>query len=83
MARTSRREPTTVDREEHGFTSTRVARAWFDGVNRLLEVWFVDGTRWEYRNVPDRVWEAFKRAPSPGAFVTETLDSYRNGPAPG
>ena len=36
---------------------------------------------WQYRNVPDSVWQEFLEAPSMGGFIHDVLDHYEHGPA--
>ena len=45
-----------------------------------LTVVFRDATFYNYYNVPLRVWQGFKTAPSKGQFIRTVLDYYERGP---
>lgn len=63
-------------RLEHGFSSSMVRKAWWTEVSRILEIQFVDGTRYIYRNMPRSIWDSFIEAPSAGAFVNKVLGGH-------
>lgn len=65
-------------RQHATFQSERVAEGWYDGQTMTLELEFEDGTHWLYENVSYDMWEAMKRAGSPGRFVNEFLNSHPN-----
>ncbi len=69
-----------VERETHGFTSTSVSRAWYDAEHRVLEVRFLNGSRWLYERVSPQTWREFKAASSAGKFVHEYLNHHPHRP---
>ena len=40
-----------------------------------------DGVQWQYRQVPEHIWEEFRLASSKGRFIHDVLDHYDHGPA--
>lgn len=81
MARTDRRNGTSV-RETHRFPdSTRVDQAWFDKEAETIECLFPDGVRWVYQEVLPATWQRFVRSGSPGRFIRDILEQHPNGPA--
>lgn len=61
----------------------RTLKAGYDYKENKLTVVFRDGTWWEYRNVPEDLWNKFKMADSKGKFLRESgLDEWNDmGPA--
>ena len=61
----------------------RTLKAGYDYKESKMVVVFRDGTWWEYRGVPNEMWEAFKSAESKGRYLRESgLDSWGDmGPA--
>lgn len=61
----------------------RTLKAGYDYANNILTVVFRDGTWWEYRNVPEELWTAFKMSESKGRFLRDSgLDTWDDmGPA--
>jgi hypothetical protein len=45
----------------------------------VLRVRFRDGTPWEYYNVPNVIWQRFKRVQSPGKFINRVLNDFDYG----
>lgn len=56
--------------------SSRVRDARYDTTLHQLHVHFKDGTPWVYREVPQNVWNNFKRSSSPGRFINRVLNEY-------
>jgi hypothetical protein len=61
--------------------STRIIEYGYDPDAATVYVRFPNGKGWQYRNVPQSVWDDFVAAESKGRFVTDVLDHYDNGPA--
>lgn len=50
----------------------------YDPARSALDVTFVSGRRYRYADVPDKVADAFKSAPSKGRFFNARIrDAYR------
>jgi hypothetical protein len=56
--------------------STNVVSIGYDPESRTLEVEYGWGGIYQYRDVPPNIWDAFRSAPSKGAFVYEQLSTY-------
>ncbi len=52
----------------------------YDPVTRILSVWFLpSGNRYDYEDVPPRIYAAFRKASSKGRFFNEFIrDRYRH-----
>ncbi len=62
--------------------SERISEYGYDPEAAIVFVTFRDsGTRWQYRDVPDYVWEEFRLSDSKGRFIHDVLDHYEHGPA--
>lgn len=48
----------------------------YDALNQIVRVTFRDGAVYEYYDVPERVWEIFAKADSPGVFINAFLNAY-------
>lgn len=60
------------------FQSASIVRISYDKSTSTLEVEFQNGSIYQYFDVPESVWEAFKLADSKGQFINSTLKgSYR------
>lgn len=59
--------------------SSRIREAGYQPKTQTLYVRFVDGTPWEYRDVPVSVWRNLRRSASPGRFVNRVLNQYDYG----
>lgn len=59
--------------------SSRVNEAGYNPALQTIRVRFRDGTPWEYRDVPEDVWQGFKTSDSPGRYIFDVLDSYPYG----
>ena len=55
------------------FTSTTVAKIGYDNANSTLEVAFHNGGTYQYMDVPEHIWEAFKSAESQGKFLSQNI----------
>ncbi|WP_205510693.1 KTSC domain-containing protein [Longitalea arenae] len=55
------------------FSSATVAKIGYEHSNAALEVEFHNGTVYQYFDVPEQVWEAFKASASKGEFLNNTL----------
>jgi hypothetical protein len=60
--------------------SSRITEYAYDAPTATIYVTFHDGTRWQYRQVPEYVWAEFKAAPSKGTYIHDVLNYYDNGP---
>lgn len=68
------------ERTSHKFVgSTRVDRAWYHAAEQAIEVQFVDGVRWEFRECGVQTWENFCKTSSPGRFIHDILNRKPNG----
>ena len=57
--------------------STSIVSIGFDADNATLEVEFVSGSIYRYRDVEEDVYERFRAAPSKGSFFNEHIkDAY-------
>lgn len=61
------------------FDSSRVQMGAYNEEVKTIRVRFADGTPWEYREVPPKVWERFQQSESPGAFIHQVLDNFPYG----
>lgn len=62
------------------FTSSNIAAIRYDEDQLLLEVEFLNSTRYHYYEVPAHVAQAFEQAPSKGSFLASTIKGhYRYG----
>ena len=61
------------------FASSRVKEAGYSDRAQTVRVRFVDGTPWEYKDVPPEVWREFKTSESPGRFIYDVMDSFPYG----
>jgi hypothetical protein len=62
--------------------SDRISEYGYDTETATVYVTFKkDGVHWQYRQVPDYVWDEFRQAPSKGRFIHDCLDHYDHGPA--
>lgn len=55
------------------FSSSNVARISYDSSSSTLEVEFLNGSIYQYYDVPQNVWEDFKSASSKGQFIHQHL----------
>lgn len=55
------------------FSSSNVARISYDETTSTLEVEFLNGSVYQYYDVPNRIWEDFKSAGSKGQFIHQNL----------
>lgn len=55
------------------FTSSNVAKIGFDNNNSILEVHFLNGSVYQYFDVPSHVWESFKNADSIGSYLAQHI----------
>lgn len=63
------------------FLSSRaIARAAYDRVNHILEIWFTTGHGYQFFSVPIDVWRRFQMAQSKGRFFMEQIYGYWAGP---
>jgi hypothetical protein len=62
-------------------TSSRISEYGYDADTATIYVRFTDGKGWQYKNVPQVVWEEFQHADSKGLFIRSVLDHYEHGPA--
>jgi hypothetical protein len=62
------------------FTSSNIAAIRYDEDQLLLEVEFLNSTRYHYYEVPAHIVQAFEQAPSKGIFLASTIKGhYRYG----
>ena len=55
------------------FTSSNVYKIGYEAANSTLEVIFHNGGTYQYFDVPQNIWEAFKAAESKGKFLAESI----------
>jgi hypothetical protein len=55
------------------FSSSNVARISYEETSSTLEVEFHNGSIYQYYDVPQQIWSAFKDAPSKGQFIHHSL----------
>jgi hypothetical protein len=58
------------------FTSSNIAAIRYDEDQLLLEVEFINNTRYHYYDVRPQVAQAFDQAGSKGAFLASTIKGY-------
>ncbi len=56
-----------------GFSSSNVSKIGYDSDNSILEVQFLNGSIYQYFNVPGHIWESFKQADSIGSFLHQNI----------
>ena len=54
-------------------SSSLISRIGYDPDERLLKVWFRDGPLYCYFDVPERLFDELKSAPSPGRFYNARI----------
>jgi hypothetical protein len=80
MARTLARG--SVMAEMEAVDSSWISEYGYDPTTATIFVIFREnGVHWQYRNVPELVWEEFRAAPSKGTFIHDVLNHYDHGPA--
>lgn len=55
------------------FSSATVAKIGYDSSSSTLEVEFHNGGIYQYFDVPEHLWEAFKVAESQGKFLSQNI----------
>ena len=55
------------------FDSSNVIKIGYEKDNSTLEVEFKNGGTYQYYDVPEQIWEAFKAADSKGQFIHQNL----------
>lgn len=61
------------------FDSTAITAAAYDTDSRTLDIWYREGDRYSYFDVPLSVYEALCLAPSAGEYVNRAIKPrYRN-----
>lgn len=55
------------------FSSSNVARISYEETSSTLEVEFHNGSIYQYYDVPQQIWSAFKDAASKGQFIHQSL----------
>lgn len=81
VCREAARDASAGHRQRTTFAgSSWLTQGWYDPESQRVELEFVDGHHHVYEMIPADVWERFKRAGSPGRFVTEVLDRYPKRP---
>jgi hypothetical protein len=61
--------------------SGRISEYGYDPLTQTVFVRFRDGVLWQYRGVPEHLWEEFQLAPSKDRFIRGVLDHFDHGPA--
>jgi hypothetical protein len=56
-------------------SSSLISRIGYDAEEKLLKVWLRDGPLYCYFDVPERIFEAFRDAQSPGRFYNAQVKS--------
>ena len=55
------------------FESSNIQKIGYDEGQSTLQIWFLNGTAYQYFEVPSGVWEAFKTAESKGKFLQSSI----------
>jgi len=55
------------------FESSNIAEIAYDGPNQILQVTFHNGSRYQYFDVPDHIWEEIKVANSKGVYLNSKI----------
>jgi hypothetical protein len=58
------------------FTSSNVARISYDDSSSTLEIEFLNGSIYQYYDVPQQIWDSFKEASSKGQFIHQYLKGH-------
>lgn len=56
--------------------STRVKEIAYDINKSIVYVIFPDGTVWEYKEVPNSIWQKFYNSTSKGFYLNKVLQKY-------
>lgn len=56
-----------------GFDSSNIAEIAYDGPSQILQVTFHNASIYQYFDVPDHIWQAFKIADSKGIYLNSTI----------
>ena len=59
-----------------GFTSSNIAAIRYDDEQLLLEVEFLNGSRYHYYEVPPQIAQAFDQAGSKGEFLAASIKGH-------
>lgn len=59
--------------------SSNVVSYAYSPIRGVLTIEFKSGGTWEYENVPDKVFQDMKEAPSKGSFVHQRINGYYQG----
>ncbi|MHC4797460.1 MAG: KTSC domain-containing protein [Planctomycetota bacterium] len=54
-------------------TSSNIQAIGYEAEDEILQVVFLNGSTYEYYNVPEEVYQAFMTAPSKGKFLWESF----------
>lgn len=60
-----------MDREY--VASSNIESIGYDKDNSILEVGFLNGTVYQYFDVPEEIWDAFREADSKGRFLNSKI----------
>ena len=70
-------ERTRMEKCDRNFASSKVAAIGYHSPTQTLEVEFVNGSVYQYYNVPEQLHERIMREPSKGRFLNACIrDSY-------
>lgn len=58
------------------FASTAIIDAVYDTDSRILDIWYRDGDRYSYFDVPTAIYEALCAAPSAGEYVNRAVKPH-------
>lgn len=58
------------------FDSSAITRATYHPAERTLDIWYKDGDRYSYFEVPIEVYEALRAAESAGEFVNRCIKPH-------
>lgn len=56
--------------------SSNIKSMGYDSLNKILEIEFLNRTLYQYKNVPQEVYEKLMAAKSHGAFLTHFIKGY-------
>jgi len=64
--------------EHTPIASSTISSAGYDRETMTMEVLFVNGTKYEYFDVPEHIFQALLSAPSAGAYLNSNIrNTYR------
>jgi hypothetical protein len=59
-----------------GLDSSSIAEIAYEGSSQILQITFHNASVYQYVDVPDHIWEAFKMADSKGIYLNSTIKGH-------